>query len=111
MRRIHYVDAAVTTGDAVAAAVLSYARELARAGTADTVDIPVLLDAGGFGRAQLLVGPASQLVVTEADPDQEGVVDPAVVADLDGRRHLLASRRTAVSPRPGGDGVPLDFEG
>jgi len=111
MRRIHYVDSSVVTGDAIAAAVLAYARELARADTADTVDIPVLLDEGGYGRAQLLVGPSSQLVVTESDADQDGVVDEAVVADLDARLRDLAARRPAGSGRAGVARVPLDFEG
>lgn len=112
MQRLHYADGSFVTGDDIATAVVRYARALARFGTADTVEVPILLDEGGFGRSQLLIGPASQLVLTPTDPDLPELVDPRLVAEIEGRRTTLAPTPVA-EPRdaPASDRVSLDFEG
>ncbi|GAB2976954.1 hypothetical protein [Frigoribacterium salinisoli] len=111
MQRLHYADGSFVTGDELATAVVRYARALARAGTADTVEVPILLDEGGFGRSQLLIGPASQLVLTPGDPDLPPLVDPVLVADIEARRVALAPAPVA-EPRdvPASERVSLDFE-
>lgn len=111
MQRLHYADGSFLTGDELAAAVVRYARELARAGTADTVEVPILLDEGGFGRSRLLVGPASQLVLTPGDPDLPPLVDPALVAGIEARRIALTRTPVAESrDAPASERVSLDFE-
>lgn len=58
-------DIAVTRAD-VADLVLEYAKFLGRVGTTDTVTVPVARN-GRAERADLLVGPASQIALTEND--------------------------------------------
>ena len=112
MQRIHYADGTFVTGDELAEAVVRYARALARVGTSDTVEVPILLEEGGFGRSRLLIGPASQLVLTPTDADLPELVDPELVAGIDARRLALVptplgERRDA----PASERVSLDFEG
>lgn len=111
MQRLHYADGSFVTGDDIAEAVVRYARALAQAGTADTVEVPILLEEGGFGRSRLLIGPASQLVLTPADADLPDVVDPTVVAQIEARRQRLSPTPVA-EPRdaPASGRVSLDFE-
>jgi hypothetical protein len=100
MKRIYYSSGSVLTGDRIAEAVIEYAEVLALRDTSDTIDVPISLAGGGVGRAQLLIGPASQLVLVpaESEPDEdlpvEELEDPDTLAELD--------RRTALhsSPRP-----------
>lgn len=61
-------DIAVTRAD-VAELVLEYAKFLGRVGTTDTVAVPVARN-GRVERADLLIGPASQIAVTENDDEE-----------------------------------------
>jgi hypothetical protein len=90
MKRIAYAEEWLTTDDRVADLVLEYARALARHDTADTVTIPVVEEDGTLRHAQILIGPASQIIVIESD--QEGSLSPevdAAVADLEARVQRL----------------------
>ena len=82
-------DVAVTRAG-VADLVLQYAKYLGRVGTTDTVTLPVARN-GRMEHADLLIGPASQIALTENDdPELEGIrldVDD-VVEDL---RRRIAS--------------------
>lgn len=91
MKRIYYASGSVLTGDRMADAIVAYASALAQREISDTIDIPVLLPNGAEARAQLLIGPASQLVVVpEADaPDQ--VEDDETIAELSTRARALSS--------------------
>lgn len=77
---------------------MAYAEKLSSREASDTIDIPISLPSGEIGRAQLLIGPASQLVVVplerEGDAEATEIEDEATVSDL--------ARRTAFhsSPRP-----------
>jgi len=82
MERISYAGGVLLTGDAIARAVISYAEALAKRGTAAEVDIPVRRDDGSLGAAQLLLGPASQLVAEAVETDLEDPVDDDLVARL-----------------------------
>ncbi|QHC58441.1 hypothetical protein [Rathayibacter sp. VKM Ac-2760] len=108
MRRIHYAEGSVVTGDDIADAVLEYARMLASTATADTVEIPVRR-AGGVVSARMLLGPTSQMLVEdEADPAAE-IVDEDLVAELGAR----ARRLDRPVPMPTDDDAslpdPLDY--
>jgi hypothetical protein len=100
MKRIYYASGSLVTGDRIAEAVIVYAELLALRDTSDTIDVPISLDSGEVGRAQLLIGPASQLVLVpeETDADADGPVaeieDVETVIDLERR---IARHR---SPRP-----------
>ncbi|NRG42847.1 hypothetical protein GTU73_12535 [Rathayibacter sp. VKM Ac-2804] len=89
MRRIHYAEGSVLTGDDIAAAVLEYARMLASTATAATVEIPVRRG-GDVLAARLLLGPSSQMLVEDEPEDAVEVVDEALVADLLDRARRLS---------------------
>ncbi len=67
MKQIVYAGRAIITGDAVAAALLHYAMQVAQSATAVTVDIPVLEANGKQATHTLLLGPATQFDVSDVD--------------------------------------------
>jgi hypothetical protein len=82
MDRIHYAGDSLLTGTEIARALLEYASALAKSEQSATVDIPVRHDDGTIGRANFLIGPASQLVSrVEASPFEE-LTDPSLVEHL-----------------------------
>lgn len=87
MKRITMGSEVLVTDARVADLVLSYAGVLARSGSADTVRIPVVAESGRVQEAQLLIGPASQIVVTE---DGAGGPDLDSGAALDEIEHRMA---------------------
>lgn len=84
MKRIAYADVVLGTDPRLADLVLEYAAELARAGSADSVLIPARIASGPVQRVSLLLGPASQMTVTEDDEPFEQDVAEAV-QDLERR--------------------------
>ena len=102
MKRIHYVEDHVVTGDDIAAAVVSYARSLAIAGRSDTVDLPGLDDAGEARRYQLLLGPASQMLVSDEPWAGVEVLDAELVADIEARSAGIAGPQPVAT----GEGEP-----
>lgn len=95
MQRIFYASGSVLTGDAIAEAVLAYAQALAKSPLADTIRIPVALDAvGTSGWATLLIGPASQIMmVPEIGLDFDLPDDDELVDELQRRALLIGSPR------------------
>lgn len=67
MKRIFHPGGSVVTGSDLADAVLVYAEALSGRSQVDMVDIPVICDDGSHGRAQFLIGSASQLVSVTAE--------------------------------------------
>lgn len=98
MKRIFYVSGSVITGDRTAAAVLAYAQALAQRETSDTIDVPVIDESGLVGRAQFLVGPASQLMVVSHQGPEHDIDDAATI------EHISQRIRGLLSP----EGQPLD---
>ncbi|WP_426515537.1 hypothetical protein ACPPVQ_13095 [Diaminobutyricibacter sp. McL0618] len=90
MHRVQYAGGSVLTGDVIAAALLEYAAALARNSSSATVEIPVRETDGERGIAQVLIGPASQLVSTHAPGIGDEIEDDELV-----RRFTLATRRLA----------------
>ncbi|MWV49717.1 hypothetical protein GRS96_10565 [Rathayibacter sp. VKM Ac-2803] len=107
MRRIHYAEESVVTGDEIALAVIEYARVLAMTSTADTVEVPALHE-GTVGQVRLLLGPASQMLVSEEHTLADEIVDDALVADL----HERTNRLSGPSPVYSDDDVtvPADLD-
>ena len=103
MRKITYAGTAFYTGDALAEALLEYARALARHDIADTVFVLGRTTQGDVDQIEVLLGPASQMV------------DPDLVRRLGELTAQLAPRkpaaerfdektgRTAADGRPGFD--------
>lgn len=92
MHRVHYAGGSVLTGDAIAAALLEYAAALARNASSATVEVPVREENGRRGVAEVLIGPASQLVSThEPDLDDDALDDEILDVELV-ERFSVASR-------------------
>lgn len=82
MDRINYAGDSLLTGSAIAHALLDYAQALSQAGASATVVVPVIDDRGERTRAEVLVGPASQLLATTVVTDIDEIVDDLLVARL-----------------------------
>lgn len=82
MKHIHYDSSVVTTGDAIAEAVIEYAAALGAHGRSDTVDVPTFDEHGSSTVATLLIGPASQIVIVDAPDDELEPEDDELVARL-----------------------------
>lgn len=82
MKRILYANGSVLTSDRIADAVVRYATALAGANAADNIRFPVVKD-GQPGFVEMLIGPASELMVEEAGDDPDAGFDEAdFLADL-----------------------------
>ena len=91
MKRVFYSSGSVVTGDRTAEALVGYAEVLAVRAASDTIDIPIQLDDGSVGRAQFLIGPASQFVVVPEDGTPPGPDDEDTIAELSRRTNSLSS--------------------
>ncbi|SMH48823.1 hypothetical protein SAMN06295885_3128 [Rathayibacter oskolensis] len=91
MKTLRYLGGSLVIGDAVAHSVLAYARDLARVRSSDTVVIHGLTADGADDEAEMLIGPASQLVTESAEGPESLPGDDAVVAELEARRGRLVS--------------------
>lgn len=82
MKSIHYDGSVILTGDAIADAVAEYAAALGANGRTGLVRVPTFDDAGQVDEVELLLGPASELVIQTATEDELEPEDPAFVAKL-----------------------------
>lgn len=87
--QLAYAGSEFLTGDAIATALLDYSQALADAGTAGSVEIPIIGDDGTLTSATFLVGPASQIVATHAHTSHQELVDDEAVARIDGLTRRL----------------------
>lgn len=85
----------MVTGDAIADVVVRYAEALAKRSTAEEIRMPTLTPSGARDDALLLVGPASQLLATREESQQE-LEDPGFVERYE--RAILALRPRAALP-------------
>ncbi|WP_213815308.1 hypothetical protein [Glaciihabitans sp. dw_435] len=83
MKVIHYAGDALTTGDAIAEALVGYAEALARRETSAAISIPVRMRNGNIAMASVLIGPASQLTAVPADVTEETDVPGGEILDED----------------------------
>lgn len=89
MRVIVYAGTEFVTGDEIALALVDFSQALARAGSAESIEVPVR-DADGSTRgAVFLVGPASQIVAKSIDSPGDELVDEGVVEELKARIRRL----------------------
>ena len=82
MKHIHYDGATILTGDDVADAVIEYAAALSGGDRADTVAVPSVAPDGTLTTTKILIGPASELVVEDADDDVLETEDAEFVQQL-----------------------------
>lgn len=93
MRRIHYVDSHVLTGDRTCKALLRYARALAVANLSDVVEIPVITEGGSKAYAHFLIGPASQIFSTPVPDSPDEPFDAEVIEKLEAQTRRLQPTR------------------
>lgn len=96
MKRLRYIGGSLLVGDALAHSVLAYARDLARVKSSDTVLLAGRTEEGEDHEAEMLIGPASQLVADGADGPESLPGEDAVVADLEQRRSTLTARTVRI---------------
>jgi len=108
MKIINYADKELLTGDDIAAAIINYASALADADKSDTVTIPTRVDTADQS-ATILIGPASQVVITEGDPGKTELVNQEVVDDLNERAALLGPRKPVAHGKDEHSGSIDDF--
>ena len=69
------------TGSSIAHAVLRYAAALSDADLATSLEVPGRTEEGIEGRFEILLGPASQILVEPTD-DADEIEDPEFLADI-----------------------------
>ena len=99
MDQIQYAGNTLITGSDIAHAVLGYAQALASKGDSATITIPVLHDDGSVVPAELLIGPASQLIAEPYESDAPEIEDADVVGWLSDQRAKLQTPRAVSEPR------------
>jgi hypothetical protein len=70
MKNIRYDSSVILTSDDVADAVIEYAAALSGGDRADTVEVPAVAADGTMTTTKILIGPASELVVEDADENE-----------------------------------------
>lgn len=84
MMRLDYAGGTILTGTAIARAVVRYGAALAQARGAAAIQVPGRTVDGLSGDFEVLLGPASQILVEPTD-DSDEVEDEAFLADLERR--------------------------
>lgn len=93
MKSVVYGETKVMTGDAIAEAVLAYAAALGENGTTDIVEVPTFDAAGCTATAQLLLGPASQVLIEVAPDDELEPENDDLVNELTRRTEAVGGAR------------------
>jgi hypothetical protein len=91
MMTLHYTGGSVLMADDVCEAVIQYARVLAASQSSDVLVVPVIDEDGALVTAELLVGPASQLLAVPVSGAPESGRDQSVIDDIERRTRLLDS--------------------
>lgn len=110
MERIHYAGGTILTGTEISRALLQYAAALARSDSSATVDVPVRDEHGELATANMLIGPASQLISLAETSGGEEIVDEDLVAELRTKTEHLGPMRAIADGElfAGDDGGVLD---
>ncbi|MBK4347158.1 hypothetical protein [Lacisediminihabitans changchengi] len=107
MKTISYGGESFTTSDAAAEALLDFAAAAAHSEAADVVHIPAVAANGDLITADLVIGPASELLVVPVDVAFPEPDSTAAVLELRAKiRDLMSSRRISYgSALPATDGA------
>jgi hypothetical protein len=92
MQRLHYAGDTFLTGSAIAHSLLAYAQALAARASSATVTIPIWREDGSLASAEILIGPASQLIAEAYESSAPELEDDEVVARLNAAITRLAPR-------------------
>ncbi|AZS42784.1 hypothetical protein BWL13_00323 [Microbacterium oleivorans] len=99
MLELHYGDGYVVTTDAIADAVMRYAKTLAEHDGADLVAVPILTPEGP-AISSMLIGPSSQLFTMPHPGDAADVEDESALMDLLSRNDRLVHPPASVAEYP-----------
>ncbi|HYP73537.1 MAG TPA: hypothetical protein VEP72_05560 [Microbacterium sp.] len=97
MERVAYAGEQFLTGSDIAHALIAYAQALSAAGEAGAVSIPIVDSRGEPGSAELLVGPASQLIATRLLTDLPDPTDAELLETLRQKTTELQARTAPVA--------------
>jgi hypothetical protein len=104
MMNLKYAGGTVTLSDDACATVLEYAAALARNSDSDTVSITVIGEDGTLVEAEILIGPASQLLAVPSTAPHRDIDDAAQIAYMVERTARLQPSRPIGAP----DSSPID---
>jgi hypothetical protein len=100
MQIIHYSSESYLTGDDIAFAVVEYAKALALAESSATIGIPFQREDTSIGHLELLIGPASQIVLESSSTPGPELRDDELVASI-----TQETRRAQA-----GEDAPIDLD-
>jgi hypothetical protein len=100
MMTLDYAGGRVLVSDALSHALLEYSATIARTGGSELLRIPVLTAEGVRGLADIVVGPASQLLSTPTDEPEADLDDSEVISEI-------RARLSALQPA---HAIPMDLQ-
>jgi len=100
MKQITYAGKSFVTGTDLANAILRLTAALGLSHETAAVSIPAIDEDGRITTADLVLGPATEVLAIAIAGDREEITDPQIVALLDERTRLLAPARTVASTDP-----------
>jgi hypothetical protein len=106
MQQITYAGGTFVTSDEIADALVDYAAALANAARAAGIDVPANGLPGGGSSLKMLVGPASQLLVSPVDSKDDAPDGDAFVKDV---RERIEDLRRGWTRMPAESGVDWDL--
>jgi hypothetical protein len=89
MMKLDYAGGEVIISDALSHALAAYSADIARTGGSQALQIPVLTGSGLVGLAEIVVGPASQLLATPTGGPEIDLDDAAFVDGIHDRSAAL----------------------
>jgi hypothetical protein len=89
MMKLDYAGGQVLLSDALCHALLNYSADIARTGGSENLHIPVMTVDGIRGLAEVVVGPASQLLATPTDAAEVDLDDSQAIDDIVARSAAL----------------------
>jgi hypothetical protein len=98
MMNIKYAGGTVTMSDDACATLLGYAEALARNAGSDTVTVAVIGEDGEPTDAEILIGPASQLLAVPSKAPHRDLHDGAQIAFMAERTAQLQPPRPIATP-------------
>jgi hypothetical protein len=109
MMDLQYAGGTVTMSDDACATVLEYAAALARNSDSDTITIAVVGEDGERVEAEILIGPASQLLALPSKVPHRDLGDEAQIAQMVERTARLQPSRPVAAPESApGDNADQD---
>jgi hypothetical protein len=85
MIKLDYAGGEVIISNELSHALLDFAADVARAGGSVNLRVPMVTTDGLRGEAEMVIGPASQLIAIPSDTAEIDLHDESVIADIRAR--------------------------